>query len=203
VDRADGGAADPAGGATDGADGRDAGPAADPADGAPGGGAASPPDALGDAAPDENAEGVPGAAGPGEPAAGDAVNGAAAVAGGEARAGEEAGAGGCTEIAGNGEGVPVGLKGGEALSLTLLGTASSQPGGLVPRQGTAPSSRGLGRRPLKAVTPVRIRSGLHRAVFAAFAAACGAGILVGTAMTGPAYLSARPSTSRTYQSAWL
>ena len=27
---------------------------------------------------------------------------------------------------------------------------------------SAPSSRGLGRRPLKAVTPVRIRSGLHR-----------------------------------------
>src|SRR5690242_17083057 len=47
---------------------------------------------------------------------------------------------------------PVGLTDGEAVVCTALAT---------PVPSTAPSSRGLGRRPLKAVTPVRIRSGLH------------------------------------------
>src|SRR5438309_11315431 len=47
--------------------------------------------------------------------------------------------------------LPVGLTGGETVVCTALA---------APASCTAPSSRGLGRRPLKAVTPVRIRSGL-------------------------------------------
>src|SRR4029077_13499275 len=56
---------------------------------------------------------------------------------------------------------PVGLTGGEAVVCTALAPASTASKARS-KNSSAPSSRGLGRRPLKAVTPVRIRSGLHR-----------------------------------------
>ena len=78
---------------------------------------------------------------------------------------------------------------------------------------SAPSSRGLGRRPLKAVTPVRIRSGLQVAEGPAGfrwpgIPGVGPGWTVGTGCatgpgSGPEYLSAMDITSFTYHHAWL
>ena len=52
---------------------------------------------------------------------------------------------------------------GRGGSLCAAGDTGSRARAGIPAGAcSAPSSRGLGRRPLKAVTPVRIRSGLHR-----------------------------------------
>jgi hypothetical protein len=54
----------------------------------------------------------------------------------------------------------VGLTADEAVVCTPLVMPAFRPGREPAVPCSAPSSRGLGRRPLKAVTPVRIRSGL-------------------------------------------
>src|SRR5271170_6643848 len=57
---------------------------------------------------------------------------------------------------------PVGLTVAEAVVCALPVIPDLGPGRIPAGACSAPSSRGLGRRPLKAVTPVRIRSGLLR-----------------------------------------
>src|SRR5271155_3024210 len=56
---------------------------------------------------------------------------------------------------------PVGLTVAEAVVCALPVIPDLGPGRIPAGTCSAPSSRGLGRRPLKAVTPIRIRSGLH------------------------------------------